>query len=158
MTFGAFNLHFNSSSFRFSDSSAALRSSGLWIVRGLWFEVVALASKLTLIAASGDRCRGAVLVAVVGVIFSRFGWRWFGLSWWPLSAFMLLSSASNTRRSASKSLSGEGKTSPSPLIWRKQEIFVSENPCFRAVKTISLTSFLEMMISTSAKLHVCQPW
>ena len=49
------------------------------------------------------------------------------------------------------------KTSPSPLIWRKQEIFMSENPCFRTVKTISQTSFLEIMISTSDKLHFCQP-
>ena len=37
--------------------------------------MVALASKLTLIAASGDRCRGAVLVAVVGVIFNCLGSR-----------------------------------------------------------------------------------
>ena len=71
--------------------------------------MVTLASKLTLIAASGDRCGGALPVAVVGVIFSCLGSRWLGLNSWPLSAFMLLSLASNTCRSASKSLSGKRK-------------------------------------------------
>ena len=101
----------NSSSLRFSESSQALRSNGLWKVSELWFEGVAIASNPKLVAAWDDCCCGVVSTyrstpLSHAVIFSHFGSRWLGRR--AVSVLMFFSSASNKRLSASNSLSGDG--------------------------------------------------
>ena len=102
----------NSSSLRFSESSKALRSNGLWKVSELWFEGVAITSNPKLVAAWDDCCCRVVSTyrstpLSHAVIFSHFGSRWLG--WRAVFVLMFFSSASNKRLSASNSLSWEGK-------------------------------------------------